>query len=253
MFYKAYIEPWLFPPGVNILLIFFGIVMSYFKPRTGQLCLLLGFISLWLLSTPWFAYRLVNLLEIQYPLLTQQSPLKQSAIVVLGGGDITEVEYNNKHSVSDATLHRLNYAAYLAHKLKLPIVVSGGKLPGTTISEADLMATYLHKYFNIKDVIQDDNGNTTAEEARYIKVLANLHRYQTLYLVTNAWHMPRTMYAFACTRLNIIPAPMGYYDYVSGNSIISMMPSKDALVASATAFHEGIGLIWYRLRYSHAC
>src|SRR5579864_1705129 len=76
---------WLTPPGLNILIILIGLLLLNTWPVTGKVIVLVGLISLWLLSTPLVALYLVNHLQYQYPALRpdQLVPEKNAAIVVL--------------------------------------------------------------------------------------------------------------------------------------------------------------------------
>jgi uncharacterized SAM-binding protein YcdF (DUF218 family) len=255
--YSLYVQPWLLPPGVNFLIIFMGLIIWLFCWRmTGAIIMIIGFMSLWLLSTPIVAYNIVNLLQDQYPILKLNdlnNPKAHHAIVVLGGGDTVEAEYDNKHTVSDTTLHRMNYAVYLHQKTHLPIILSGGKSKGYNVSEADLISNLMQNNFNIKTDSMEDQSLTTADESKFLLPILKQNKLDGIYLVTNAWHMPRSVFIFQCAGIKVIPAPMGHYVYGPGYSLISYFPNMDALYASSVAMHEWIGLFWYHLYYGHQC
>ena len=247
---SLYLKPWLLPPGLNLLLMLVGFITWYFLPRVGKTITMLGFISLWLLSIPFVAYNLTGFLQDQYPMLQVNSYVKSNlneAIVVLGGGDTIEAEYGNKQAISDATLHRLNYAAYLHEKTNLPIIVSGGKLNGAVHSCAELMTEYLRDRYKITPIFAEDKSLTTADESKFLAVLLKQYHIHHIYLVTHARHMPRSVYTFQRAGISVTPAPMGYYVYGPGYALISFLPNMDALYASSTAIHEYIGLFWYHL------
>lgn len=252
-----YLRLWILPPGFNLLLVFLGYLFLFYSRTLGRICIFSGFISLWMLSTPFVAYGLMDYLQDQYPLLSSNllnHPQSHSAIVVLGGGDSIEKEYGNKHTVSNFTLHRVNYAAYLHKKMKLPIILSGGKsLSDVPDSEADLMATVLRDNFNITTWLKEDKSLTTVDESKFLRPILKNNNIKTIYLVTNAWHMPRSVFIFECAGIDVIPAPMGYLIYGPGYSFISFLPNIDALYASSLAIHELIGLFWYHAHYGNHC
>lgn len=240
-----YLQPWILPPGLNILLIACGILIYFsFSRLIGTLIWLLGFISLWLFSTPIVAYKMIDVLQNQYPMLNVESLAKADAIIVLGGGATMLKEYN-QYRVSDFTLHRLDYAVFLRQKTQLPLLVSGGKINGTPIAIADLMNDYLQERYQLT-ALKEDTSLTTADESRLLIPILKEHQIKKIYLVTNAWHMPRSVYVFHCAGIDVIPAPMGYYSYGPDYSTLSFLPNKDALYASGIAMHEYIGLLWYR-------
>lgn len=247
-----YIQAWVLPPGFNLLLMILGFLIAFFWPLPGKLMIFIGSITLWLLCTPIVAYNLINLLQNQYPLLpvAALTKEKQDAILVLGGGDAIDAEYGNKHTVSDFTLHRLAYAAYLHHQTNLPIIVSGGKPSGAIDSEADLMANILRDNYHINVTIKENKSFTTADESQLIIPILKQHQFNKIYLVTNAWHMPRSIFIFHRAGIHITPAPMGYFIYGPGYSLLSFFPNMNALYASSLAIHEFIGLAWYRIHYA---
>jgi uncharacterized SAM-binding protein YcdF (DUF218 family) len=256
MSFSNLIEAWILPPGLNVLLILFGFMISMYWVKSGKLIILIGCISLWLLSAPIVAYHFIDLLQNQFSILSLEKLNKsssQEAIVILGGGDKVKPEYGNKRTVSDFTLHRVTYAAYLHQKINLPIIVSGGRpMPGME-SEADLMEKLLKDQFNIITHYKEDQSLTTADESHFIADLMKQHGIKTIYLVTDAWHMPRSVYIFKCRGINVIPAPMGYYAYGPGYAFISYLPNINALHASTLTIHEIVGMAWYFMKYHKQC
>lgn len=249
------LEPLLLPPGINIFLILIGMVIIIFFRLIGKTIMAIGFISLWLLSTPIIAYKLLDSLQNQYPMLNVSSLTPSNSpdvIIVLGGGEIIQKEYGNRRSVSDFTLHRVDYAAYLHQQMQLPILVSGG---GNTAlsSEASLMSDVLKNNFNITPAFIEDKSLTTADESIFIDPILKENKLDKAYLVTDAWHMPRSMYIFNCKGINVTAAPMGYISYGPGYSLLSFLPNIESLRASSIAFHEYVGLLWYHLRYQKTC
>lgn len=247
-----FIQTGLLPPGFNLLLIILGYLIYFFFPRTGKIIGAIGVITLWLFSAPFFAYPFADTLQNPYPVLSENlsdtSP-SHKAIVVLGGGDIVEKEYGNKQTISDITRRRLDYAVYLQQKTHLPIIVSGGKLPGAVYSTAELMAQYLINHYKITPVLLETSSLTTAEESQFLAPLLKQHHFTTIYLVTNAWHMPRSVLIFHWAGIATIAAPMGYFVYGPGYAFISFLPNMQALYTTSITLHEYIGLIWYYLYY----
>lgn len=245
------LQLWLLPPGINFLLLTIGLVFSFAIGwrKLGHGLMIVGIASLWLFSMPVIAYRLVNQLQNQYPAL-QSDNLKNRAndavIVVLGGGDTRQPEYDNKQTVSETTLRRIQYAAYLHQQTQLPILVSGGRNPVSPKSEAELMAETLRENFNINHAYLEDKSLTTADESKMVKSILQEKHLKHIYLVTNAWHMSRSVYIFRQAGIDVIPAPMGYFVYGPGYALISYFPNMDALYASTVAIHEFLGLAWYR-------
>ena len=138
-------------------------------------------------------------------------------------------------------------------KTNLPIIVSGGKPKGYLSSQADLMATVLKNNYHLTSSLKEDKSRNTADESHFLSSLLKHNHLNTIYLVTNAWHMPRSVFIFQCAGIKVLPAPMGYYLYGPRYSVLSFFPNKDALYASVVALHEYIGLFWYHLYYGKQC
>lgn len=246
--FSRYIQAWLLPPGSNFLAIALGFLLSFYFRKIGRFLIAFGFITLWLLSMPIVAYPLINHLQDRYPILQVKTYNREpnTVIVVLGGGNTVRAEYGYQEMVSDVTLHRVHYGAYLQQQTHLPIIVSGGK---TNEVEASLMAKELNDRFQIKPDGLEDKSLTTAEQSLFIKTMLKEKHWNQIILVTSAWHMPRSVYAFERAGISVIPAPMGHYVYGPGYSLISYFPNMNALSASSVAIYEYIGLLLYHIRY----
>jgi uncharacterized SAM-binding protein YcdF (DUF218 family) len=68
-------------------------------------------------------------------------------------------------------------------------------------------------------------------------------------LVTHASHMRRARMAFEHAGLQVVPAPMGFTTRGAGNPVAGAFPSAHGMWMTRTAWHEVIGLAWYRLRF----
>lgn len=246
---SEFIQTIILPPGIILILGFSGLLVMARSQLVGKALIYFSFISLWSLSTPIFADKLIAQLQSQYPALdlnTLPHSTSSSAIIVLGGGSNAAEEYEMKHSVSDITLSRLRYAVYLVNKTHLPIIVSGGNNKNPLFTEANLMQNVLQNDYKISVNYIENKSINTLEESKYLIPLLIQHKIKTVYLVTNAWHMPRSMQAFKQNDIDIIPAPMGSISLKHDQFILNYLPSLNALSTSALAIHEFIGMLWYR-------
>lgn len=242
------IEIWLLPPGVNLLLMMIAFFLMRFWPKVGKTLLVLSFISLWLLSTPLVSQYLMDKLQYQYQALSPNKLIgdKNSAIVVLEAGvNLSTPEYE-KPAVSARTLSRLRYAAFLHQKTGIPILVSGNDPSHISINQADVMADALKAYFNVPTQWKEDGGYSTAREAILSIKMLKKEGITKIYLVTDAMHMPRSVYAFQNKGMEIIPAPTSFlsYDYPLG-TISAYLPTINTLSASSIVIREHIGIAWY--------
>lgn len=253
--FSHFIQAWILPPGINLILFLICFLIRKSYRNLANIVFTFSFVVLWLLSTPIVAQKLIDTLQNQYQELHLDSVTAQSsfaAIVVLGGNDTQAPEEDNDQVITYDSLSRLNYAAYLHNKTHLPIIVSGGIPYGLDFPESKLMRKSLQESFHISSILEEDKGRNTAEQSKFIVPLLEKHNIKTIYLITNAWHMPRSMYAFnhsfRSTDIKIIPAPMGYIKLSSRPFILNYLPSIQALFTNTVVCHEYIGLIWYNLR-----
>lgn len=245
------IQAVLLPPGIIFFSVFIGLLLWKRYPFFSKTLILFSFFSLWLLSIPKFSMHLISGLQSQYPPLQIDNLTNKKltgAIIILGGGAKIAPEYTNKHFVSDTTLSRLHYAVFLENKIHLPLIVSGGNASIPIYTEADLMFTVLKDDFKVPVLWKENKSTNTVEESKFILPFLKQHKINTIYLVTNAWHMPRSVFVFKQSGLTIIPAPMGYISLPLQKSVLDYIPTLDALNISTMAIHEYMGLLWYRIR-----
>lgn len=153
-------------------------------------------------------------------------------------------------TVNSRTLERLRYAATLGRKTGLPILVSGGQVfKRNEPPESVLMAGVLEKEFNIAVRWQEGRSRNTAENALYSRILLQALNIDRIVLVTHAFHMSRALTEFKRVGFDVQPAPTGYLSTEENLSLLSFIPSAQALTVSSFVFHEYLGLLWYRLRY----
>lgn len=209
----------------------------------GKFIISLAACLLWLLSTPLVSFQLVNWLEMLIP---TDSHCKPQAIVVLGGGTYFNAPEYGGDTVADLGLVRLRLAAHLHRQTHLPILVTGGHPDGGTHSEAQLMQSVLEEDFGVPVKWVEGESANTRENALFSRKLLQQDGVDSVYLVTQAWHMPRALEIFRSTGFCLIPAATGH---LTRNRItaLSFLPDARALAASYIGLHEVIGIIWYSL------
>ncbi len=251
-FITNFISAFLLPPLNLLLLLLLGISMLYHHPKTARLLLIASFALLWLASTPYFAEGALHLLE------ARTAPLKalsqnDSAIVILGGGTYFHApEYANQDTISEPTLVRLRYGAKLHRELKQPILVTGGKPLGNSNSEAQLMRAALEQDFQVPVRWMEEFSDNTFENARYSYQVLQKSGIKKIYLVTHAWHMPRSAIAFRRAGFEVIEAPTAFTTRYQ-TDLLAFIPCADSLRDSKYFVHEIIGLLWYQAKstFSH--
>jgi uncharacterized SAM-binding protein YcdF (DUF218 family) len=209
----------LLPPGCLLLLAAAGALVGRRHRHIGRGMVFAAFALLCMLATPLLSTALLASLE------TGLSPTHgrdaAGAIVLLGGGRYRVApEYDSRDTVSPPSLVRSRYAARLHKRTGIPLLASGGKPDGGTLTKAAAMT----------------------------QLLAPLG-IRKIYLVTQAWHMRRAALAFETAGFEVIPAPTGFTSLGPLNPL-HFLPTGYGVMQSSLAIHEYIGLIWYRLRLS---
>lgn len=237
----------LIPPGLLIVVLIAGLALRRSRPRTGQALLISGIAGLYLLSMPLTGTLLLQ--QWETPPAGPGRGVTAQAIVVLGGGKYPRAPEYGGDTVAAHTLVRLRYAAHLHRQTRLPILVSGGSPDGSPIDEAQVMGRTLEQSFSVPVRWREGASANTLENARLSWRTLQAEGIQRIYLVTHAWHMPRSRLAFERAGFEVIPAPTAHATGESEKlTVLDFLPDIKGLRDSAFFFHEAIGILWYRLR-----
>lgn len=175
------------PPVGPLWLILAGGVLSLRKPGIGLGLLLVGVVIVVILSLPAVADILEWPLEARFLPSSSVAASESSAaaIVVLGAGrNLGALEYGGE-TVSGGTLERLRYAAQLARRTRLPVLVTGGKPDGGTASEGQLMADVLERDFGVPVRWIESRAKNTEQNAVLSAALMAQSEITHILLVTD--------------------------------------------------------------------
>jgi uncharacterized SAM-binding protein YcdF (DUF218 family) len=239
----------LLPPLNLVLACTAGLLLRRRHPRLGHALIGAALGLLVVLSTPVGALLLVAPLESRTAALGSAHDTGAQAIVVLGGGRISDApEYDGNDIPSIQALARLCYAARLQRESGLPLLTTGGMPDGAAVSEAAIMARVLREEFSRPVAWTEGRSNTTAENAQFSAPILEQAGVRRILLVTDAIHMPRARAVFEKTGLAVIPAPTIFFSRERLRAF-DFLPSGEGLRRSHYAMHEWMGLLWYRLRH----
>ena len=243
------IESLLFPPGLMIAMMLAGAILMRFYFRAGRNLIIGGFILLVIASLPIVPNSIIHLLE-DIPALDQAelSQPQAQAIVVLGGGRYADAPEYGHDTVSKSTLERIRYGAFLHHHTGLPVLVTAGSPYNRKVSEAELMQSTLENEFKTEVRWAEKKSKNPWENARFSFELLQEENIKKIYLVTHAWHMPRSQQVFEQAGFEVIPAPTAYTT-AAAPLLLRLLPSAGGLESSRLAAHELLGMLWYKLRY----
>jgi uncharacterized SAM-binding protein YcdF (DUF218 family) len=233
-------------PTVFIALSLAGALIALVWRRAGIVLTLVSSLSLYAAATPTLSSYLLQRVESTLP---QNVDLGTAQVIVVLGGDVRR---GNGADIPDTlgplSLERVVLGAQAYRRLHLPIVVSGGRVAGAHASEGALMKAALADNFAVPVAWNEDRSRTTWENAVYTARLLQPEKLATVVLVSQAWHLPRALWAFERAGLKALPWPAprtvlrlgGFGDF---------LPSLAGLNGTFYALHELIGGAYYRLRH----
>lgn len=247
---KKIVSPFLLPPGLLVIvLLAWGLWFIRHKSRwNASISLGLGAI-IWIFSTNPMSNFLMGRLEDGFNI-----PKKVNAdVIIMLTSEIYEKapDFSGIGTPGPETMERLVTAARLQRHLKVPIIVSGGKVYSSSTSIAELARRFLID-LGIPDqsIILENQSRDTFENALYSKQICDQRKFGAPLVVTSGYHLKRAVFCFDKVGLKVLPFPCAlttwpdqrYYWY-------HLLPSAKAFAATASALREWLGLFFYHLRY----
>jgi len=244
---KKIISSALLPPLGPALLILVGLIVLRNRKRLGLSLIAVSAIGTIVLASNVVGSMLLASLQ-DFPPFDSSRSTDAKAIVILAGGLRKQaLEYGRRDELNTYTLERVRFGAWLARKTQLPILVTGGSRYGQGPSEAEVMARALQQEFNLRARWLESDSKDTADNARYSKIILQGAGISKVLLVTNAWHMKRSLLEFESVGLSPTAAATGYVgtDNVEWQSYL---PTAKSYLDSSWALHEWLGILWMRIR-----
>lgn len=235
------------PPANLVLVILLGLLLRRRARRTGAVIVVLGAGVLYLLSTSFVASRLLLAVEagIHAPTRADAHDVSPQAIVILSAGYRYAAADEESVSIDPMTLERLRRGARLHRETGLPVLVTGGQAANDPAPLGTLMADTLREDFGLVPKWIEDRATTTNENALFSARILQKQRIGAVYLVSQAWHLPRAVAAFEAAGLAALPVASSVSRATPFGSN-ALLPAAKALQASYYAVHEILGRIWYR-------
>ncbi len=234
-------------PPLNLLLVtVLGLILARYRPVAGYRIMAAGVAGLVLLSMHAVTTPLLISLERDLPL---HPPIDAppGAIVVLSGDSLASHSVPGGFTVGGITLRRLLTAASLHRKTGLPILATGGSVPRHAPALAELMTQTLRQDFRVDVRWQERKSRDTAENALFTAEILREAGVTSIYLVTDAWHMRRSLLAFAPTGLHVTAAPTPMQRPLTF-TLTDFVPSVSSWATAYFVAHAWVGLLWYSLR-----
>lgn len=234
-FYK-FLKVWFYPPGIFILMFISLTIYLWHCSRQSKdkkLSKTLGFGAIacvvfatltYMLSVEAVAQRFLH--SVEYKVARQYT--SADAILVLGGDSpartITAIRLYNKYKVDVIP------SGYRGEAERIQKVMVGAKVPK-------------------EKFILEPKATNTKDHAKYILPIALERGYKKVYVVTDAYHMPRSMMIlerpFKEKGIEVVPYPCGYMTPREYRSMrdSEWLPDIRNLEMSTIAWHEYLGML----------
>jgi uncharacterized SAM-binding protein YcdF (DUF218 family) len=204
----------------------------------------LGVASLWLLSCSAVSVWLSRHLLPQYPMVQAQDFQTQQvqALVVLGGG--VEVELpDGVAQLERHSLDRLRQGVQWARVTQLPLMFTGGvgwggHSDGPT--EGEVAQRVAQDAFGWPLRWAESQSRDTQENAQQSFIILSAQGITHIGLVTDIWHMARSVRQFKRAGFTVTPIPMGHPSL--DHNPLDWLPSAAALQTSRQVIRERLGL-----------
>lgn len=195
----------LLPPAGLLLFAFVGLAIASRRARLGSTLAIGSLVMLTLLAMPVVGGLLIRSFGAVVPLDTSRIANAQGIVVLSGGTRRYAAEYRGP-TVGALTLERLRYAARLARKTGLPVLVSGGRVRNAP-PEALLMREVMTE-FGIPVRWIETRARTTHENAVNSAAILKANEVQRVILVGHSFDFPRSRKEFEAAGIQVIPAPI---------------------------------------------
>ena len=246
--FKKIVSSLLFPIPICLFLLVVIIAFQE-KIKHHRFIMLIAVVIMYTSTTAFFVNPIISVLEHRYPRVSRV-PAEVRYIVVLGG-DIRSHHAFANQSLGDSSLARVTEAIRLTRLAILnnkntKLILSGGGLGATTSAKA-MYAFALQNGVPKQNLILENRSLDTEDEAQQLQPIL---RKTPFLLVTSAVHMPRSMLMFSSLDMKPIAAPCEFngHRYYSIR-VLNFIPSATIAARFHLAWHEILGMTWYRLRH----
>ena len=240
-------QEFLLPSVFVLILILAGMILlpRLQKKKFGKILIILGAIFYYFFSITPIADLILAPLENQYSQIGINRLDQADKIVLLLGGNESDIL---RASEVLRIYHYINFQfpPALLQKGGVQIIISGTDPLNPKSNEAGEVKEYLiERGIPSEIIILEDKSRNTRESAKNLKEMLD---NQPFFLVTSAYHMPRSMESFQKMGMNPIAAPADFkikeqYD------ILDFFPDPQNLKNSNLAVHEYFGILWYRVKF----
>ncbi len=242
---KKIITHFILPPGffIAVLVLLFAVFSIRKRYRAGLISLAAALV-VWFVAMPVTGDLLLSPLEKRYPV---PSTPRGDAIILLGGGASSGVpDITGTGVPSGESMVRLVTAVRLYRLLRVPIILSGGKVYEKIDAESVIMSRFLRD-LGVPGtmIIEENRSRDTLENSLLTAQVCSQKKFSKPVLVTSSFHMPRAVYLFNKAGLTVLPVPAGRLSTDRKRFWLDYMPVS--FLNLSVAMKEYIAIGYYRL------
>ncbi|WP_462151216.1 YdcF family protein [Pseudoalteromonas xiamenensis] len=241
---KKIIGSLLMPLPFLLIALFILLMLSNKTRKVLWSMSLLCVISLWLISSPWFAQFIVAPLEGQYVAFNNKKHPEIDQIVVLGCDVRSNPRVPPNSQMGGCALSRIVEGIRILNLYPdAKLIVSGagiGKVTNSSLMTKVAVSMGVSK----SRISQNPLAKDTAEEA---KLLAPKLVDRHVVLVTSVSHMKRAQDLFAKQGVETIPAPTEFASLSMWADYKLFIANAEVLKIVTTHIHEWVGLAWLEI------
>jgi len=237
------------PPMVFVVLGLLGILVGLRWRRLGAVIAIPSVVLLYACSTPLVSSWLLAVAAAA-PVASPSGSPNAQAIVVLAADAERGQPPGEPDWPGPLTLERIVKTAALQRSTGLPILVTGGPIPDSSGTYADMMSATIKEAFGIEVRWRETKSKNTLQNAALSAPMLKQEGITTVFLVAQDWDMPRALWAFERAGLTAIPIAAGRPSVGRADPEPSdFFPSARGFQDSFYALHEIMGLRYYRWRF----
>lgn len=218
-------------PSVFILLItLLGFLLLLKKKKRGTGLLILGLIIYYLFSITPLSDAMIAPLENQFSALEEPLPEEiTQAVILLGGAESDRLRATEAIRIANL-------------KPETKIIISGQYFLNPEDTQALKLKNHLiSQGLDPDKIILENKSRTTGESAQNLKEIL---KDQCFYLITSAYHLPRSVFLFHQQGLSPFPVPADFKVQKEKYDLLDFFPCAQNLRNVDLAIHEYLGLIY---------
>ena len=244
----------IYPMGAITILVVVAIVIRFLgRIRTARVLVVVSLLLLFVCASPQVARQTASYLEEQYPPVNVAELPSAQVAVILGGLLAPPLAPRNQVEVVDSSDRLLHGMRIFRDGKVKNLYLSGGNVFDGFISEDE--STYARSLLEEWGVPPDRIGTGGRSRTTYQNALETRNHLskngwinKPVLLITSALHMPRAVATFEAAGIKVVPAATDIQITTSAVPyVFNVLPSAGALQLTTKAWHELVGLWYYRL------